>query len=272
MLASLAALVLAASDVRLETSLAAGGGYESNLNHAALTADAVGAGFVSLRGSAGLSLDYGERTGFYAGLRLGHDDYPTLSDLSATTAGVEASLVRELGDRWAVSLAPGASYAWSGDRSRDVAELGGRVTLRVKPVPALALRVFYGYARGEAEDPVFSSERNRVGASVEWRLAERTYLSVGWAAERGDEVYYRPVATTQTTQVMPRMGQGPMSTFGDAVEAYRAQAGAQTVSPSLEIGLWRSLHLRATYDWRVVRGDAGDFESHAVLGAIVLQR
>jgi hypothetical protein len=270
MLASLAALLLAAGDVRLETSLAAGGGYESNLNHAALGADAVGAGFLSLRGAAGLSLDQGERTGLYAGLRLDRDDYPSLSDLSTTTAGVEASLVRELGDRWAVALAPGASYAWSGDRSRDVAELGGRVTLRVKPVPSLALRAFYGYARGEAEDPVFSSERNRVGASVEWRVAARTYLSLGWAAERGDEVYYRPVAAT--SQVMRRMGQGPVSSFGDAMEAYSAQADVQTLSPSLEVGLGRAVHLRATYDWRVVRGDAGDFESHAVFGGLVLQR
>jgi hypothetical protein len=269
MLASLAALVLAASDARLEASLAAGGGYETNLNHSALAADAVGAGFLSLRGAGGVSLDWGERTGLYAGLRLDRDDYPSLSDLSTTAAGVEASLVRELGDRWAVSLAPAAAYAWSGDRSRDAATLGGRVTLRVKPVPALALRAFYGYARAAAEDPVFSSGRNRLGASVEWRLAERTWLSLAGAAERGDEVYYRPLVTTQ---VMRRMGQGPVSSFGESLEAYSAQANALSVSPSLELGLGRAVHLRATYDWRLVRGDAGDFDSHTVFAGLVLQR
>jgi hypothetical protein len=273
--ASLAALVLAAGDLRLETSLAAGGGWESNLNHAAPAEESVGAAFLSLRGTGGLALDVGPRTGLYAGLRLEHEAFGDVPDLSTTAVGAELSFVRELGERWAVVLSPSASYAWAGlgvedrDPGRDAWAFGGRATLRVKPVPRLALRAFYGYVRTEAVDAVFSSERNRVGGSAEWRVAGRTFLGVGYAHEEGAEVYYRPL---ETAVVVRRMGPRPVSSFGDAEEAYSGAATARSVSPSLEIGLAPALHLRASYEFRWVTGEGPYFESHAVFGGLVLQR
>jgi hypothetical protein len=269
MLAPLAALVLAASAPRLEGSLVAGGGYDSNLNHAEDAALAVGAAFMSLRASAGVALDVGERTGLYTGLRLDGDHYPELADLTTGSVGVEGSLIRELGDRWAVVLAPIAFRSWSGDRSRDVTGVGGQLTIRVKPVRTVALRASYGHTSRDAEDPVFSSERDRVGASVEWRAAERVYLSLGYAAERGDEVYYRPVSTDT---FMRRMGEGPVSSFGADQEAYSAAADAHAVTPGIEIGLGRAVHLRASYELRLVRGSEGDFDAHVVSFGLGLQR
>jgi hypothetical protein len=268
MLASLAALVLLASDPRLEVSVATGGGYETNLNHADEAALEEGAAFVALRASGGVALDLGETAGLYAGLRLDGEQYPELSDLTTGSLGVEASLVRELGARWAVVLAPLVFHTWSGDGARDVSGVGGQLTLRVKPVRAVALRAFYGYTSREAADPVFSSERHRVGASLEWRALERVYLSVGYATERGDEVYYRPAPDGG----MGRMGTRTVSSFGELQEAYSELAVAQAVTSSIEVGLGGTLHLRASHELRLVRGDAGDFSTQAVFAGVGVRR
>jgi hypothetical protein len=271
MLATLAALVLAAGGPRLESSLAVGGGYETNVNHVDAAALQVGAAVVTVRASGGVALDLGESTGLYAGLRLDGDHYPELSDLTTGTVGAEASLVRELGERWALVLAPFASRGWSGDGARDVTGVGGQLTVRVKPVRALALRAFYGHTSRDAEDPVFSSERDRAGASVEWRARERVYLSLGYAAERGDEVTYRPVSGAVA---MSRMGRGPVESFGTAQEAYRALAVSHVAAPSVEVGLGGAVHLRASYELRWVHmwGDAADFRTHAVFAGVGVRR
>lgn len=270
-----AALALAATEARLETSVSAGAGFETNLNHldpdeAALPQE--DAAFVALRASAGLALDLGERTGLYGGLRLDADEYLTLQDLSTATVGAEASLVRELGERWAVVLSPMAFASWSGDASRDVTGVGGQLTLRVRPVPRLALRGFYGYTRRDADDAVYSSERNRVGASVEVRAGEDVYLSLGWTGERGGEVYYRPLAGAV---VMGRMGGGPVSSFGQDLEAYRLDSDSHAVVSAIEIGLGATAHLRASWEVRLVgarEGDGEEFVTQAVFAGLGVRR
>lgn len=269
-----AALALAVTEARVETSVSAGAGFETNLNH--LDSDAAlsreDAAFVALRASAGLALDAGERTGLYAGLRLDADEYLTLQDLSTATAGAEASFVRELGDRWAVVLSPTAFASWSGDGSRNVTGVGGQLTLRVRPVPRLALRGFYGYTSRDADDPVYSSERNRVGASVELRARQDVYLSVGWTGERGDEVYYRPLARTV---VMAGMGGGPVSSFGPDLEAYRLDSDSHAVVSAIELGLGATAHLRASWEIRRVAAREGageEFVTQAVFAALGVRR
>lgn len=269
MLAALAALALAATEARFESSVSAGGGYESNLNHADRSGLQEGAGFLALRAAGGVALDVGERTALYAGARLDGDHYPALADLSTGTVGVEASLLRELGERWAVVLSPHAFSSWAGDETRNLTGWGGQLAVRVRPVPRLALRASWGYTETSAEDPVFSSDRHRLGASVEVRAAERVYLSVGWSGERGDEVYYRP-PTAPT--VLSRMRGGPVSTFGEALEAYRAEADAHAVGPAVEIGLGEAAWLRASYVHRWVSGDAGDFRTSTVFAGLGVRR
>jgi hypothetical protein len=271
MLELLATLALVATEARLETSVSAGAGYETNLNHVDQAALRVGAAFVALRATGGVALDFGERTGLYAGVRLDGEQYPELSDLTTGTLGAEASLVRELGARWAVVLAPSVFRSWSGDAARDVTGVGGQLTLRVKPVPAVALRASYGHTSRDAEDAVFSAERDRAGASVEWRAGERTWLTLGYSAERGDEVTYRPVTETVVTG---RMGRQPVSSFGGQQEAYSALAVSHVAAPSLELGLGDAVHLRMTYEFRYVRmwGAASDFQTHSVFAGLGVRR
>src|SRR5512143_233619 len=191
--AALAALAVSAAP-RLEANVAAGGGYDSNLNNADPSAPAIGSSFGALRASGGASFDLGDSTNLYGGLRFDDEEYPSYTDLTTRTLGVEASLVQLLGGGAAFVVTPWAARSWAGDPARDATTLAVQLTLRVRPVRALALRGFYGHASRAADDAVFSSERDRLGASVEWRALRRTYLSLGAWVERGDEVFYRSVA------------------------------------------------------------------------------
>src|SRR5512133_2585211 len=191
--AALSALLLSATP-RLEASVTAGGGFDSNLNYADPTVTAVGSGFMAVRAAGGASLDLGDATNLYAGLRFDGEEYPAYGSLNTGSAGAELSLVQDLGDRAALVLTPWVTQSWSGETARDATTFAGQVALRVKPVRDLALRGFYAYTTRSADDPVFSSVHNRVGASAEWRIVPRTYLSVGGWIERGGEVFYRAVS------------------------------------------------------------------------------
>jgi hypothetical protein len=270
MLAPLAALLLAAAGPRLEASLLAGGGYDTNLNHAERTALAEGASFLWLRGTGGVALDR-ESTGLYAGLRLDATRYTDAPDLTAGSVGVDASLVRELGDFVAVVVAPSALRSWSGDSDRDATGIGGRLTLRVKPVRALALRAFYGYARRFAARDVYSAERNQVGASVEWRARRAVHLSLGYTAERGHEVFYEPVLSAPEEGGMGPMGR--RTSIGDVdYEPLRASADAHAFGPSVEIGLADGLSLQASYELRLVESAAGDFVTQTFFAGVGVRR
>jgi hypothetical protein len=272
MLAPLAALLLAAAGPRLEASLLAGGGYDTNLTHEDQRARAIGAGFLALRATGGLALDR-EATGLYAGLLLDAEQYPDLQDLTTGSAGVEASLVRELGDFVAVVIAPSAFRSWSGDSARDATGIGGRVTLRVKPVRALALRAFYGHARRFAEERVYSAERDRIGASVEWRAAPELRLALGYAVDRGHEVFYEPLSSVESGgDHMGGMGGHTVTSYGETLVAYREVAIGHAFGPSVEIGFGDGLHLQASYELRLVESGVGDFVTQTVFAGVGVRR
>jgi hypothetical protein len=259
--AALSALLLSAAP-RLEAAVSAGGGYDSNLNNADPSVAAVGSGFGAVRASGGASLDLGSSTDLYAGARFDDEEYPAYPDLTTRTAGVDLSLVQALGERAAVVLTPWISRSWAGDPARDATTLAGQLTLRVKPARDLALRGFYGHTSRTAEDPVYSSERDRIGASIEWRVLRRTYLSLAAWAERGDEVFYRPTGAGGGAAGMGRMGRG--GAFGGGEEPYRASATSRAIGPALEIGLDRTFHLLASYELRVVgSGVAADVQTQS---------
>lgn len=262
------ALALAAAGPRLEVSLAAGAGHDSNLNHAASGAARVDSAFGFVGAGAGGSIDLGGSTSAYAGLRLDLERYPDVVDLGSTSLAVEGALVQELGWRVALILAPSASRAWTGDPERDAVGFAGRLTLRVKPVSAVALRAFLSYAERSAVEPVFSSYPWRAGAAAEWNPRGRTWVSIAYAEERGDEVFYRP---TTSGGGGGGMGGRRVDTFGGAEEAYRAAALTRSVSAALEAGLGAKAHLFARYELRRVTSDEPDFTVHVTTVGVGLR-
>jgi hypothetical protein len=68
------------------------------------------------------------------------------------------------------------------------------------------------------------------------------------------------------------MGTRTVSSFGELQEAYSELAVAQAVTSSIEVGLGGTLHLRASHELRLVRGDAGDFSTQAVFAGVGVRR
>lgn len=269
--AALSAMLLSAAP-QLEAAASAGGGYDSNLN-LGTAADAIGSGFAALRASGGASLELADATTLYGGLRFDDEEYPSFPDLTTRTAGLEAALVRELGARAALVLTPWIAQSWAGDPARDATTLAAQLTLRVKPVRTVALRATYAHVSKAASDDVFSSERDRVGGSVEWRIFPRTYLSLAGSLERGDEVFYASApatggsgttGTARGSAGMRRMTDS--SSFGGAQVAYRAPATTRAIGPALEVGLDRTFYLLGSFEARVV--DSGG-TSHATQALFV---
>ncbi len=259
MLAAALSAVLLSAAPQLEAGVSAGAGYDSDLNHADPTVAAIGSGFASVRASGGASFDLAASTNLYGGLRFDDEEYPSYSDLTTRALGVEASLAQQLGEGVALVLTPWASQSWAGDPARDATTLAGQATLRWRPVRAITLRGFYSYLDRSADDPVFSTVKNRVGAGVEWRVAGRTYLSLGGFFEGGDEVFYR--ATTSGGG----FGMGRMhESFGSGQEPYRAAATTGAVSPALELGLDATFHLLASFEARWVQSAAASFGTYSV--------
>jgi hypothetical protein len=248
--AALGAVLLSAAP-RLEGAVSAGGGYDTNLNNADPSVSAIGSSFGALRASAGASVDLGSSANLYGGVRFDDEEYPAYAELTTRTAGVELSVVQLLGDRAAVVLTPWASRSWAGAPGRDATTLAGQLTLRVKPVRAVAVRGFYAHTSRTADDPVYSAERDRFGASVEWRVLRRTYLSAAAWVERGDEVFY----ASSSPGGGPGLGRGNPA-FGGTLQPYRAPATASGIGPAVEVGLDRTFHLLGSYEVRVVRSTA----------------
>ena len=258
--AAVAALALAAAP-QLEGSVAAGAGYDSNLSHDPSHSMAAGGGYAAATGAVGASLDLGDATNLYGGLRLDGELYPMYSDLSTGSVGVEAALLQEISGSVALVLAPLVGWSWSGDPARDATLLAARLTLRWRLAEVLALRASYRYAHNAASDPAFSYDRNALGASAEWRAASRTYLSLGYVFEVGQDVFYRDV--TGGGGGMGGMGGHGMNTFGRPQEAYSAQATSSSIPVSLEVGLGGDVYLEAKYAWRLVLSSAGDYQDQS---------
>ncbi len=255
--AALSALLLSAAP-QLEAAASAGGGYDSNPSQADPSLSSVGSGFALLRASGGASLDLGRTTNVYAGARFADDEYPSLPDLTTRTAGVDLSLVQELGERTALVVMPWVAWSWAGDPARDATTVAAQLTLRVKPVRDVALRLSYGYSDHAAADPVFSSVRNRLGASAEWRLVSRTYLTLAGSVDHGDEVFYRAVAGGGGGGGGAGMGGGMRQVGGQVEEPYKEMATTWAVGPALELGLSRGVYLLGTYDLRWTRAATTD--------------
>jgi hypothetical protein len=261
--AALSALLLSATP-QLEAAASAGGGYDSNANLGA-TADAIASGFAALRASGGASLDLAEATTLYGGLRFDDEEYPSYPDLTTRSAGLEASLVQEVGARAAVVLTPWLTQSWSGDPNRDATTLAAQLTLRVKPTRTVALRAFYAHVSRNAFDDVFSSERDRVGASAEWRLFPRTYLSLAGSVERGDEAFYVGTAAPMGGAT-GRLATGRAGSGGGSGQATyrRAPASTRAIGPALEVGLDRTFYLLGTFEARVVDSEGTSYPTQTL--------
>jgi hypothetical protein len=196
----LALALLAADDggLRFEGSVAAGGGYDTNLL-VAPGEEGLGSAVASLTATGGAAIDLSDSAFLYLGAALDTARFATLSDLDRTAAGASASFLVDLVGPLALVLGSTASYAWYTDPARSGASITGRATLRYRPVGWLTTRFGYAHVLRTARDPVYGSNFDRIFADVEFRLARATWISVGAFVERGELTFYK-VATFEPYQ------------------------------------------------------------------------
>ncbi len=187
----LALALLAADDggLRFEGSVAAGGGYDTNLL-VAPGEEGLGSAVASLTATGGAAIDLSDSAFLYVGAALDGARFATLSDLDRTAAGASASLLVDLVGPLALVLGSTASYAWYTDPARSGASVTARISLRYRPLGWLTTRLGYVHVLRTARDPVYGSNFDRIFTDVEFRLARSTWISVAGFVERGDLTFY----------------------------------------------------------------------------------
>jgi hypothetical protein len=260
------ALLLASAGPRLEATLGAGAGYDTNLDHR--SADATGAASASARAVLGAWLDLDRSTRVYAGVRADGEGFPEVPGLSGGALGVHGAAVRDLGRHAAIVLLPHVARSWWVDSNRNANALALRASLRMSPAAPIALRLSTEVSRRIAEHDAYSADRWHLGGSVDWRVAPGAYLSLGYAHERGHEVYYVESGrgTTGGFALGPTVG-----TFGRDEKADPAIATSRIVVVALELPIADGQALELSHRFAMVSGEAGDFQRHSTYAGFVLR-
>jgi hypothetical protein len=255
------ALLLASAGPRLEATLGAGAGYDTNLDHR--SADATGAASASARAVLGAWLDLDRSTRVYAGVRADGEGFPEVPGLSGGALGVHGAAVRDLGRHAAIVLLPHVARSWWVDSNRNANALALRASLRMSPAAPIALRLSTEVSRRIAEHDAYSADRWHLGGSVDWRVAPGAYLSLGYAHERGHEVHFDESCPGTTGGI----GLGPMRDK----TACRAIATSRIVVAALELPIADGQALELTHRFAMVSGEAGDFQGHSTYAGFVLR-
>lgn len=228
MVALLLAMALLANDgggLRFEGSVAAGGGYDTNLLIAPGSA-AAGSAVASMAASGGAAIDLSDTAFLYVGAVLDGANFPSLSELDRTSAVATASVLVDLVGPLALVVGTSAGWSWYADPARSGASITGRLSLRYRPLDWLTTRLGYAHTVRMTADAVYGSNIDRVFGEVEFRLTRATWISVAAFGERGDSTFYRELAPSTDA-----------ATAVTAFEPYRAPATTLGVGLGFEQGL-----------------------------------
>ena len=261
------AMALLAADgggLRFEGSVAAGGGYDSNLL-VAPGADAAGSTVASLSAAGGAGIDLSDAAFLYFGAALDGAKFPTLPELDRTAAGASMSLIVDLVGPLALVLGASGGYAWYADPARSGAALTGRATLRYRPVVWLTTRLGYSHVLRTAEDPVYGSSLDRVFGELELRLARSTWISTAAFGERGDATYYRELLMTVADAAPP----STTSATVVAYEPYRANATTLGFGVGLEQGIGGGFSVDLGATWRRTDTPDGAYSGPSATASVV---
>lgn len=264
--ALLLAMALLATDgggLRFEGSVAAGGGYDTNLL-VAPGEEGLGSAVASLTASGGAAVDLSDAAFLYFGAALDGTKFATLPDLDRTAAGASMTLLVDLVGPLALVVGTSGGYGWYADPARSGATLTGRATLRYRPVRWLTTRLGYSHVLRTAEDPVYGSNLDRIFSEVEFRVAGSTWLSVAAFGERGDATYYRelpPIAEATA----PTGTSAAVVTF----EPYRANATTLGLGVGFEQGLGAGFSLDLGATWRRTETPDGSYAGPSASASVV---
>ena len=263
MTALLLTLALLATDgdgLRFEGSVAAGGGYDTNLLIAP-GSEAAGSTVASVSASGGAAIDLSESAFLYVGAALDGTKFPALPELDRTSAGASASLLVDLVGPLALVLGTSAGFGWFADTARSGATFTGRATLRYRPVSWLTTRLGYGHTIRTAADPVYGTNIDRLFTEVEFRLARSTWVSVAAFGERGDQTFYQ--------EILPGSEVNATAATVTTFEPYRAPATTLGVGVGFEQGLGAGFSVDLGATWRRTDTPDGPYSGPSATANVV---
>jgi hypothetical protein len=266
------AMALLAADgggLRFEGSVAAGGGYETNLL-VAPGEEGLGSAVASLSATGGAAIDLTDWAFLYLGAALDSTRFATLSDLDRTAAGASASILVDLVGPLALVLGSTASHAWYADPARSGTSITVRTTLRYRPAPWLTTRLGYAHVLRTAADPVYGASFDRIFAEMEFQLARATWMSVATFVERGDLTFYReilPVASIATA-ASSTPGWTTTAAAGATYEPYRAPATTVGVGLGFEQGLGAGFSVDLGATWRRTDTPEGSYSGPSATASV----
>jgi hypothetical protein len=238
------ALALLSTDgdgLRFEGSVAAGGGYDTNLLIAP-GSEAAGSAVASVSATAGAAIDLSDSAFLYVGAAVDGTKFPTLPELDRTSAAASASFLVDLVGPLALVLGTSAGFGWYADPARSGASVSARATLRYRPESWLTTRIGYAHVLRTAADPVYGSNFDRLFGEVEFKVARTTWISIAGFGERGDQTFYLEVP----------LAAGVPATAASlgAYEPYRAPATTLGAGIGFEQGLGAGFSVDLGATWR----------------------
>ncbi len=257
------ALALLATDgdgLRFEGSVAAGGGYDTNLLIAP-GSDAAGSTVASVSASGGAAIDLSDSAFLYVGAVLDGARFPSLPELDRTSAGVSASLLLDLIGPLALVLGTSGGFGWYADPARSGATITGRATLRHRPADWITTRLGYGHTIRTAADPVYGTNLDRLFFEVEFRAARSTWFSVAAFGERGDQTFYQEILPAS----LPGAAAATVTTFSP----YLAPATTLGVGVGFEQGLGAGFSVDLGATWRRTDTPDGPYSGPSATANIV---
>lgn len=268
------------SRLSYDLAVASGGGYDSNLSRASGPAAVTGATFGTGRAAAG------------AALLLSEDDELSLetawegtlfggrqADLSEHSPSLSFGWLHAFGPRWMLRLSALGDLRLTTDPARAGWDAAATASLRVRLLERLALRLSGTAHRRDARDDAYGGDGLRARAALEVDLWARSWLTLAYAADFGQDTFYRPTTTTPTATAAygPGAGQGsgggsPSGAFGTPLVAYRDDRVAHLLSADLTQPLPGGFFLQAGYAFTAVRGRLQSYDAHAVTAEVGWRR
>jgi hypothetical protein len=264
------ALLAAESDgPRFEGSVAAGGGYDTNLLIAP-GSDAAGSAVASVSASAGAGIDLSDSAFLYFGGAVDGTKFPTLPELDRTFAGASASLLVDLVGPLALVVGTTAGFGWFADPARTGASISGRATLRYRPENWLTTRLGYAHVLRTASDPVYGTNIDRLFGEVEFKVARTTWISLAGFGERGDQTFYVEIPSTSAATATTAAAAATATSATVAVlEPYRAPATTLGAGIGFEQGLGGGFSVDLGATWRTTTTPDGSYSGPSATANVV---
>jgi hypothetical protein len=247
---TLALLATDGDGLRLEGSVAAGGGYDTNLLIAP-GSEAAGSAVASVAATAGAAVDLSDSAFLYVGAAVDGSKFPSLPELDRTFAGASASFLVDLVGPLALVLGASAGFGWYADPARSGASVTARATIRYRPEGWLTTRLGYAHVLRTAADPVYGANFDRLFGEVEFRLARATWISVAGFGERGDQTFYAELSSVA--------GATATSATLAVYEPYRAPATTLGAGIGFEQGLGGGFSVDLGATWRTISTPDGSY-------------